>query len=307
MGTKIGLNRFDGKLFKNYYHYARNNHTIAGNYISGLTEDSLRNIWIGTDGGLSRYDIKGDTFTNFFIKEKVVDRSIIPFYASKDKVYALQSNLQITVYNVRSFAKKNLIKLTERDGVGAGPSVAYSIFDRASNSIWMLRGGYNRPGDGSLLNVSLTDGKKKYFKWPCYLNIPGHNHWSEAMRYDPKRNAIWINSPDGLMEFTLADKQFHHIDALNDLLKLKDYFRFVGIDIDLRGKIWLATGPKGILIYDPESRSLSTPFPADTALQHDVSDVNSAIYCDRAGIIWLGTWLRKGFYQLNPYSPAVKL
>jgi ligand-binding sensor domain-containing protein len=31
----------------------------------GLTEDSLHNIWIGTPAGLSRYDIKADTFTNF--------------------------------------------------------------------------------------------------------------------------------------------------------------------------------------------------------------------------------------------------
>lgn len=94
---------------------------------------------------------------------------------------------------------------------------------------------------------------------------------------------------------------------MNTLLKLKDYHRFVGVDIDKQGRVWFATGPKGIIIYDPSNQSVSTPFPADSALQLDVSDVNSAIYCDRSGIIWLGTWLRKGFYQLNPYSPAVKL
>ena len=31
----------------------------------GFVEDSLNNIWIGTDKGLSRYDMKADTFTNF--------------------------------------------------------------------------------------------------------------------------------------------------------------------------------------------------------------------------------------------------
>jgi hypothetical protein len=90
-------------------------------------------------------------------------------------------------------------------------------------------------------------------------------------------------------------------------LKLKDYHRFVGIDLDLQGRVWLATDPKGVLIYDPSNQSLNTPFPADSVIQHDVSDANSIIYCDRDGIIWLGNWDRKGFYQLIPYSPAVTL
>jgi len=305
IGTKIGLNRFDGSIFKTYYHDPKNKHTIAGNSILGLTEDSLHNIWIGTDRGLSRYDIKADTFSNFIPSKNAVDFAI-PFWATKNDLYALESNSRIVVYNTRSFAKRELVNLTAADTVGNGTTVAYSIFDPGSNSVWMLRGAFDRPG-GGLLNVSLSDGKKQYYGWPCFLKIPGHVHTSEAMCYDRKRSAIWINSPDGLMEFTLADKQFHHLGALDELLKLKDYHRFVGVDLDLQGRVWLATDPKGILIYDPASQSLSIPFPADSVIQHDVSDANSIIYCDRDGIIWLGTWLRKGFYQLIPYSPAVKL
>ena len=305
IGTKNGLNRFDGNLFKNYYHDPHDKNTIAGSYILGLVEDSLHNIWIGSSRGLSRYDIKADTFSNFIPDKNSPDHSIEPFWATRDKLYALESGLQITVYDIHSFAKKSLVNLTAADSVDAGPSAAYAIFDKRSNSIWMLRG-YDNPG-GGLLNVSLTDRKKVYYKWPCYLKKPGHNHSSEAMRYDPKRNAIWINSPDGLMEFTLADKQFHHIDAMDDLLKLKNYHRFVGIDLDLKGRVWLATDPKGIQIYDPSNQSLSIPFPEDSVMQHDVSDANAVIYCDKDGITWLGTWLRKGFYQLLPFSPAAKL
>jgi ligand-binding sensor domain-containing protein len=31
----------------------------------GLVEDSLHNIWIGTNTGLSRYNIRTEDFTNF--------------------------------------------------------------------------------------------------------------------------------------------------------------------------------------------------------------------------------------------------
>jgi signal transduction histidine kinase/ligand-binding sensor domain-containing protein len=306
IGSRHGLNRFDGNIIKNYYHDPHNKRTIAGNLISGFIEDSLHNIWIGTEMGLSRCDIKADTFSNFPpAKDVDPDHPSIPFWATKDKVFALEG-YHITVYNIHSFRKKEVAALTDKDGFGFGPSDQYAIFDAASNGIWMLHGSHHDAAAG-LLNISLSDGKKQYFTWPCFLHIPNHDHSSEAMRYDRKRNAIWINSSDGLVEFTLADKKFHHIDAMNDVLKLKNYFRFVGIDLDRRGRVWLATAPKGILIYDPSTKSLSVPFPKDSLLQRDVSEANSIIYCDRDGITWCGYWLRKGFYGLVPFSPAVKL
>jgi ligand-binding sensor domain-containing protein len=38
-----------------------------------LTEDSSRNIWIGTDNGLSRYDKKAGTFTKSKINDLLLN------------------------------------------------------------------------------------------------------------------------------------------------------------------------------------------------------------------------------------------
>src|SRR5665213_2021353 len=57
IATPFGLNRFDGYTFKKYFaDETKKNKTIPGNNIIGLIEDSLHNIWIGTDKGLSCYD-----------------------------------------------------------------------------------------------------------------------------------------------------------------------------------------------------------------------------------------------------------
>ena len=74
-------------------------------------------------------------------------------------------------------------------------------------------------------------------------NVNHPRHDAEDMVYDPKRNSVWINSGDGLLEFSLNDKQFRPVDALNELIKLKDYDRGVGIDIDRHGRIWFAYIP----------------------------------------------------------------
>jgi signal transduction histidine kinase/ligand-binding sensor domain-containing protein len=304
LGSNYGLNRFDGNLFKNYYHQPRNTHTIAGNTITGLVEDSLHNIWVGTTFGLSRYDAKADTFSNLQPVQNGPANLVTPFWATKDKLYALESASLITVYDIRSLKRKTLVHLLATDAVDYGPSGSYSVFDEGSNSVWILA---NTPNGGGLLQVSLSDKKEKFYGWACYLNIPHHDHSCEAMRYDRKRNAIWLNSNDGLVEFTLADKQFHHIDALNNIEKLKDFQRFVGISLDLQGRVWFASNPKGILIYDPSNQSVTVPFPKDSVLQQDISFGNGMIYGDQDGMVWCGNWTKKGFYQLIPYLPAIKL
>ena len=66
IGTRNGLNRFDGNTFKIYYHDPKNGKTLIGDDTRwGMVEDSLHNIWVGALNGLSRYDIRADTFANF--------------------------------------------------------------------------------------------------------------------------------------------------------------------------------------------------------------------------------------------------
>jgi streptogramin lyase len=125
------------------------------------------------------------------------------------------------------------------------------------------------------------------------------------MVYDSRRNCIWINSGDGLLRFTLHDKKFHRIGVFDEWIKSKDYDRWVGVDLDTQGQVWLATVPKGIIIYNPADGSVKPLFADNPDLQKTVAEGNMRIYCDKEGIVWLSYWLRKGFYQLNPVSQAV--
>jgi ligand-binding sensor domain-containing protein len=170
--------------------------------------------------------------------------------------------------------------------------------------MWMLKGFRGRPG-GGLLRVSLTTGEKKFFGWSCYKNIKDHSHESESMCYDRKRNCLWLNSAEGLMQFTLDDNQFHYVTPVNRIIDAKDYFHFVGITLDHQERVWFAAGTKGIVIYDPSDQSVTFPFEEGSTIQDEVSNANAKIYIDRDGIIWSGFWLRKGIYQIIPFSPCV--
>ena len=134
--------------------------------------------------------------------------------------------------------EKKLAQLSKKDDPGIQWNTNHSFFDAGSNSIWVLKH-YN--GKGGLEQIFL-DGKIQYYSWPCYRKNVNHpRHDAEDMVYDPKRNSVWINSGDGLLEFSLKDKQFRPVDALNELIKSKDYDRGVGIDIDRHGRIWFSS------------------------------------------------------------------
>ena len=300
-----GLNRFDGSNFKIYLPDKNKSGTILGVWGNSLIEDSLHHIWIGTERGLSRYDIKADTFKNIWPADPAIHSDIIPFWATKDEVYCVEASSTITSYDIHSFSRKTLTSLSPEDVSTLSGAIAQSVFDAGSNSVWLLHGVFGQAG-GGLLQVSLADGKKSYYSWPCYKSIPGHDHWSRDMVYDQKRNAIWISSPDGLIEFTLEDRQFHHVDAFNDILSLKDDLHDQkGIALDPWGQVWWCSSSTGILIYDPSTRKYGQVF-SDLPRQMFLAAGNYRIYCDKEGMVWTSTWYdTRGIYQIIPASLPV--
>ena len=302
--SKNGLNRFDGNTFKRYFATGNSKYNlIADDTRFGLKEDSLHNIWIGSEKGISRFDIRADTFTHFRqpIDSITGNQSAVPMWATKSEVICVEKDRVIVAYNIRTLQKRKLGAFSQGDKIAIGPSLAYSYFDSASNSLWTLRG--ESPVEkAALLEINLTTGEKNMYSWPMRQDIKMIDHNAEAMKYDDRRNAIWINTRDGLWKFSLANRKFEVPEATKNIARQKGYDRFVGIDLDQSGRVWFATQPKGILIFDPEKNTITTPFPGDSVLQNKVSFANACIYVDRDGITWIGRWLMNGIDAIQPFS-----
>ncbi|HMF72240.1 MAG TPA: hypothetical protein VK616_12255, partial [Flavitalea sp.] len=305
--SPVGLNRFDGSTFKIFHPDKTAPGSIAGSYSFSLVEDSLHNIWVGTNKGLSRYDIKADTFSNFSpeILSVTSVATVVPFWATTDEVYCMEAGYQLTVYNIHSFKKKIVAQLDKAATAGKHATIPHSVYDARSNSIWIISGKPDVPG-GGLLQVSLTDHQTILHEWSCYHSIKNHAHYAYGMRYDSTRYSIWVNTVDGLLEFTLSDKKFRSINACNDLFPINNYEVVAGIDLDKTGKILLYTSAKGLLVYDPVTKNAG-PLFKDPEMQIKLSDDNMSIYNDPDGMIWLGTLSSSSVRQLMPFSSAASL
>jgi hypothetical protein len=147
------LCRFDGATFKKYKPSTHIPGNINSDFITGLVEDSLNNIWVGTAKGMSRFDINTDTFKNIVsgIGSTSPHKSIVPFWSTSSHVYCLEAGFQIAAYNINSLKRKIIATLTKSDIVQRIiPAINYTIVDTDSNSIWMLGGdsssGYQEGG-----------------------------------------------------------------------------------------------------------------------------------------------------------------
>src|SRR4030095_409844 len=164
----FGFSRFDGARFRKYLPDPKSHNTINSDQIFSFTEDSLNNIWIGTTKGISRYDFKADTFTNFIptVAPKSLSKKILPFWATKKLVYCLESGLHIVVYNIYSLRKDTLLSLNESDNI----QPKYIILDTLTQCLWILA--HNEHTSGGLLSINLTNRIRQSYSWPCYRNIP---------------------------------------------------------------------------------------------------------------------------------------
>ena len=307
--SSSSLYRFDGAVFKTYVpEKNKKSGAINSGAVYSFKGDSLHNIWIGTEKGMSRYDIKADTFSNFspLFDSPYAKATITPFWVTPNEVYCMEPGAWITAIDVRTLARRKLVKIPKEVNVYVAHwNTNKSFFEAASGSFWALASYEGQQGFG-LVQIFQNGNIAKY-PWPCNRNHTGmpHGHEAEDMEFDAVRNSIWINSSDGLLEFTLRDKQFHPITAMNELIQRKDYDRGVGIDIDQKHRILFATWSDGIFTYDPKTNQVE-PLFSDPSQQKKVGEYNLHIYIDPDGIGWISNWLNGGIYKLLPNNAVFK-
>jgi signal transduction histidine kinase/streptogramin lyase len=304
IGNGVGdFTRFNGRDFMSYNYDRHKNVQVSFGQILALKEDSLKNIWIGTENGLYRYDVIADSFSNI---ASVMDTSglkkrIIPFSATKEEMYCVGDSSVILAFDVHTLKVTRSVKISEKTKIHPGYGLNYSVYDTSNSSVWILSGIQE-----GLVQVSLSTGKSLLYR----NELSGKKAMkgqisSEAMCYDARRNCIWINAHDGLFQFNLGNLKFKKIEALNAFTDVKDYGRWVGIELDNYGRVWLATQPGGVLIYDPETDQCKQLY-TDKELIKKTGEANLHIYCDRDGIIWFTYWSQEGINQLSPYQSPVK-
>jgi ligand-binding sensor domain-containing protein len=318
LGTKDGLNRYDGYSFRIYQNTPADSNSISDNYITALAEDKSGNIWAGTLGG------KLNRLNNSTQQIKVYDLLIDPLFNENNSerpealpCYSNFSNRTITsiicdreglIYagtwgngifrydpNTKSFSK-HFFFLEDINSVSSNNILALAQDNTGTIWIGTLGGGLNK------LEIKKEKGTGKeeflFIKNPDGI-IVNDNISSLLVNNDN----LWIGSFNGLYKLDIAAGTIRNISSEihYSLLRTPSFGeKITGLSIDHLGNIWMGTFGAGLREYDTLSKNfysyVNNPDDQNTIDDNDVISV----FVDATDQIWAGTFSGYGVNKLNP-------
>lgn len=326
-----GVDRYDGYDFKCYYEESPANQILKGNLIMDIFEDYNRDLWVGTNQGLSKYDRERDRFVyyDFMNIGQPVSVSTIEEINNGELIFGLTDS--VVVWNKANNTLKTIF-------VSVGNSFRFSLLKSKKR---LLIGGRKVLVLYDLSNGQFTDltGKisniVKDWKVECLLETSQGDFWvgtdlglvnldenleikgfynqnSKTLRIpnqyvlsliEQTPGVIWIGTDGGGIK-VLDIKQMKSYDIKSSLIDgkglssntVRSFYK------DNNGNIWLATFEGGVCFLNKNRKKFNS-------FKENSSDPNSLNYRvvtsfaeDREGIIWIGT--DKG--GINRFDPSTR-
>ena len=306
IGTKDGLNRYDGFNFIKYHFNASDSNSISHDYVNAICEDSSNNgIWVGTNRGLNFFDFRTEKFTCF---------------------YHLRDNSKFLCHNnvsSLSVCKWGGIWVATRNGLDR----IFPVFDtetgavdtRKSNFVHFKKGARDSIAlSGNSINCIYQD--KTGVLWIGYeegkldqLIIDGsgarlvcHGEYSGGVvnsMVEDNSGALWLVSTGaGLVKYDPRNKTFS-----NRLNRNKSGNWINAICKGTGRALWLGAYNDGLTeILSPEKVQ---EFGADTTvfkryqnIPEDLATLTDnwirCLYMDQSGVLWAGT-RRNGIVKVS--------
>ena len=290
LGTKIGLNRYDGYGFRVFTHDPFAPDSLSDAFVRVVIEDREGTLWIGTSqGGLNRFDSITETFTHF--RHDPDEATSI----SHDDVRAVyQDRSGVLWVGTRGGGLNRLEAETAgfdrflsrpEDPSSLRDNDVRAIVEDASGRLWI---GTN--GGGLARFESETEGGANFTHFQHRDGDPGSliNDRVRALVADPAGD-LWIGTNDGLDRMNPATGTFTHFrhDPANPYSLSDDQVR--ALYQDASGRLWVGTRI-GLNLFDPRTGGF-TRYLRDPGSAQSLSGESAySIYQDRSGGMWVGTY-----------------
>lgn len=283
IGTKNGLNRYDG------YHvkvYNKQNSDLSSNDISDILLDSTGKLWIATvGGGLNLYDSITDSFTTY--TSNTVDDSSLPSNQVNVIFEDAENNIWVGTENGLSlFLHKSNEFITYRHNEAFQYSISSnsvtSVFEDSKGFLWIgtFGGGLNK----------FDKASQKFHR----IFSPRGNMFSDFINdisYLNSEKLLIGTSGNGILVYDMNRSTFS--DFFEDELELKQKIKIVrSICHDSNNILWIGTDGDGIFQY--QNNDLEKPklknFRHNSQLENSISgDAIYDIIEDEDSNIWIGT------------------
>jgi diguanylate cyclase (GGDEF)-like protein len=266
IGTQGGLVRYDGHAFRVYRSNPSDPATLGGNYVRSLLVASDGRLWVGTfSGGLSVFDPATERFTRY-------DRRAIAY----DRVEGLAEDRSGRIWVATT---AGLDRLDPRSG-----RVDHISAERVRGLLVDRRGG---------LWVGTRHGLQRWLgEGRGFENVAPELDEHVLRLFEDRRGRIWIGTEEsGAAVFDPASKSVRRLlPRPRDPAGLSHFWVY-GFAEGATGEIWVATFGGGIDVVDEQTLAVVHRLRNDPTLPDTIgADRVGALFRDRDGTLWVGTW-----------------
>ncbi|MES2332724.1 MAG: two-component regulator propeller domain-containing protein [Bacteroidota bacterium] len=302
VGTRDGLNRFDGYQMVVYRFDPNDTRSLSDNYIRYIYEDRLHNLWIGTINGLNRFDRAKNSFTRYkhtANPESISNNLVTCIYEDR------KGNLWVGSYGggINLFLpEKNGFAHFQHDPAkpkSLGDDRVNDMFEDSQSNFWIAT------EDG--LNQFNREGKT----FRTFQHLPGFsgnkdNNVIRLVKEDRQGNLLLGTAANGLIVYNEKEKlfkQYRHQEKDpsslgNNLVR--------SILVDKKGDTWVGSVNGGLNLFHAGSGTFdhyqNEPDNIYSLSQRTVS----ALFEDNQGNLWAGTH-RGGLNLYTPNTEKFKL
>ncbi len=267
IGTRDGLNKFDGTEFTIYRHDKSNSFSISNNDVLCLEQDRSGFLWVGTYAGLNKYDPKKNTFKTYLNNNnKSVNNNIIWTIKelSNNKIWiGTPSGLSIYDVSTDSF---NSFSVEEQ---------VYAIYETKNKSIFI--------GTKNGLKQLIGQNNKSY----QFKTINGTEGLViQDIIENSNGNLLLGTKTQSVIEYNLKTKSV--LPYFNKKSLAGNNKNVRQLLFDDHKKLWMGT-LNGLQIAD-NNKSITTLY---NNLNDDESISDNSVrvlFKDKKGSIWIGTY-----------------
>jgi signal transduction histidine kinase/ligand-binding sensor domain-containing protein/DNA-binding response OmpR family regulator len=288
IGSRNGLNRYDGYKFITYRYDSKNDNSISNNLIASLVEDRDGNIWVATQSGLNKYDRNTGTFTRYLhdnkninsLSNNIVNRLTID---SDGNLWIATQEGGLDCFEITKKIFRHHLH-SNSDANSIADDNVRTVFEDSQHNLWV-----GTASEGlSLYNKKNNSFSKFPYRDPIIKNTAGSN---VICIIENNKDQLWIGSQeDGLYLFDKTNKTFkcfkHRENSANSISSNTVY----SLKKDADGNLWIGTENGGLSILDTKTYKFYS-------YHHDEVDDNSingnsiySICSDRLGNMWLGAF-----------------
>lgn len=300
VGTSDGLNLYD-KQNDSFKRILNGEDVLTSQYIRDLEQDNKGNLWIATNNGINKVDIKNNKITkllyNSKTNNKVIDKSIeqdIHKLTYDNDGYIWAGSFQYGLFKID--IDNNEIKQYSNDKNNdkslPGNSIR-DIYKDAKNRIWVAT-------DKGLAMLNVDNTFTVYSNKSNDVNSISSDIICSIMQ--DKSGLMWIGTYSGISVFNPNNEIIHYKNSTDSEISLSENV-IHGIYEDEERLLWVGTKSKGINVIDRKNNKVYCLDKQSTNGQ--ISDESINYITGKDSKIYIGT--KNGLNIIDKENKEIKI